>query len=50
MSYPGKMINISVDAKQTYQTIDGFGVNINARYWIAGLLPASIFTLSTLRT
>jgi len=40
MSHPGKMVNLSVDSEQTRQTIDGFGVNINARYWNPGLLPA----------
>ncbi len=40
MSHPGEMVNITVDAHQICQTIVGFGVNINARYWSAGLLPA----------
>jgi O-glycosyl hydrolase len=41
MSNPGKILQVKVDASKVFQTIDGFGVNINARYWIGSrLLPA----------
>jgi hypothetical protein len=40
MSHPGKMITLRVDANQTYQTLDGFGVNINSKYFDSRLLPA----------
>jgi len=28
-----RYVNVSVDGTQAYQTIDGFGVNINSKYW-----------------
>jgi len=28
-----RYVNVAVDAAQDYQTIDGFGVNINSKYW-----------------
>jgi O-glycosyl hydrolase len=40
MSHPGIKIDVHVDASQTYQQIDGFGVNINSRYFDTRLLPA----------
>ncbi len=40
MTHPGKMAMAHVDASRTFQTIDGFGVNINSRYWDKWLLPA----------
>jgi len=30
-----RYVNVSVDGTQAYQTIDGFGVNINSKYWDA---------------
>ena len=40
MAHPGKMIEVHVDAGQIFQQIDGFGVNINSRYFEPRLLPA----------
>ena len=40
MSHPGIMVDIRIDARPTFQTKDGFGVNINARYFEPRLLPA----------
>ena len=39
MSAAGKMVQIYVNANQAYQTIDGFGVNINSKQWQPPLLP-----------
>lgn len=47
MSDPGRKVNINVHADQSFQPIDGFGVNINARYWNDGKL---IPTMDLLRT
>ncbi|NWG19016.1 MAG: hypothetical protein HXY39_01695 [Chloroflexi bacterium] len=47
MTDPGRKVNIVVHADHVAQTIDGFGVNINARYWNDGKL---IPTLDLLRT
>lgn len=38
MSHPGNMVNIFIDATSAFQSIDGFGVNINAKYWNEGRL------------
>jgi len=35
-----KTIQVTVNAAQTYQTIDGFGVNINSKQWQPRLMPA----------
>lgn len=41
MSDAGKMLEIKVNAHHPFQSIDGFGVNINARYFVGDkLLPA----------
>jgi O-glycosyl hydrolase len=38
---PGSMARVRVDAARAHQTIDGFGVNINSKYWRDGaLVPA----------
>ncbi len=40
MHGPGSMARVRVDASRTHQTIDGFGVNINSKYWHDGeLIP-----------
>jgi O-glycosyl hydrolase len=46
MSNAGEMAEITVDGGRASQTIDGFGVNINAKYWNDGRL---IPTLDLLR-
>lgn len=46
MSNAGEMAEITVDGGRAFQTIDGFGVNINAKYWNDGRL---IPTLDLLR-
>ncbi len=38
MTTAGRMLQAAVDVRQVFQTIDGFGVNINAKYWNAGRL------------
>lgn len=38
MNSPGSMARVRVDASRTHQTIDGFGVNINSKYWNDGKL------------
>ena len=48
MTHPGKLITVHVDATRTFQTIDGFGVNINSRYWDKHLLPAMDLLLNDL--
>lgn len=49
MSYPGKMLKAQVNGNQTFQTIDGFGVNINSKYWKKGqLIPAMDLLLDDL--
>ncbi len=48
MTHPGKMAMVHVDASRTFQTIDGFGVNINSRYWDEWLLPAMDLLLNDL--
>jgi O-glycosyl hydrolase len=48
MTHPGKLITVHVDATRTFQTIDGFGVNINSRYWDDHLLPAMDLLLNDL--
>ncbi|NTV84769.1 MAG: hypothetical protein HGA23_10790 [Bacteroidales bacterium] len=41
MSEPTTFVPVMVDAGQVFQEIDGFGVNINSRYWKGeALLPA----------
>jgi hypothetical protein len=30
---PGRMLPIAVRADERFQTIDGFGVNVNSNYW-----------------
>lgn len=38
MQGPGSMACVRVDASCAHQTIDGFGVNINSKYWHGGKL------------
>lgn len=33
MNSPGSMARVRVDASRAHQTIDGFSVNINSKYW-----------------
>lgn len=40
MAHPGKMVNVTVDAGQVFQRVDGFGVNINSKYFDPRLMPA----------
>jgi hypothetical protein len=40
MSAPGRRLTISVGAAESFQTIDGFGVNINSKVFDERLLPA----------
>jgi O-glycosyl hydrolase len=40
MPTPGRTQTVTVDAAQSFQTIDGFGVNINAKAWEPRLMPA----------
>jgi len=41
MASAGTKVDVRLDLAKTYQTIDGFGVNINSKYWIRDqLLPA----------
>ena len=40
MSHPGSMCTLRLDAGQLFQRIDGFGVNINSKYFEPRLLPA----------
>ena len=47
MSDPGRRVNIAVHADQVSQTIDGIGVNINARYWNDGKLIPTLDLLCT---
>jgi O-glycosyl hydrolase len=46
MSNAGEMAEVTIDGGHAHQTIDGFGVNINAKYWNDGKL---IPTLDLLR-
>lgn len=40
MDHIKKLVNIQVDGTKKYQRIDGFGVNINSKYWDnGGLIP-----------
>jgi hypothetical protein len=41
MASAGTKVDVRLDFGKTYQVVDGFGVNINSRYWIGDrLLPA----------
>jgi hypothetical protein len=40
MPNPNQYLHVQVNALQTFQRIDGFGVNINAKSWEPRLLPA----------
>lgn len=41
MAHAGHIVQINVEAGRAYQIIDGFGVNINSKYWNQGkLIPA----------
>ncbi len=42
MTLAAYMANITIDGAEAYQTIDGFGVNINARYWADGKLATVV--------
>lgn len=42
MSDLGRKVDVVVDLDKGYQTIDGFGVNINARYWIGDKLKPAV--------
>ena len=48
MSAAGMMVQIRVNANQGFQTIDGFGVNINSKQWQPRLLPAMELLLDDL--
>ena len=48
MNPPSKITQVTVNAGQTYQTIDGFGVNINAKQWQPQLIPALELLLNDL--
>lgn len=49
MAHAGEMVEVRVDAGKVYQTIDGFGVNINSKYWDeARILPAMELLLDDL--
>jgi len=48
MSAAGKMVRMQVYANQAFQTIDGFGVNINSKAWQPRLLPAMELLLDDL--
>ena len=48
MPAAGKMVQIRVNANQTFQTLDGFGVNINSKQWQPRLLPAMELLLDDL--
>ncbi len=43
-----KTLSVTVNAHQTYQTIDGFGVNINSKAWQPRLMPAMELLLNDL--
>lgn len=50
MAHPGKKIEVIIDATRSFQKVDGFGVNINARYWKNGnLIPVMQLLLEDLR-
>jgi hypothetical protein len=40
MASPGKMVSVQVQAAPAFQTMDGFGVNINSKLFGSSLLPA----------
>ena len=40
MSDAGELAQVLVNGSTAYQRMDGFGVNINSRYFGEGLLPA----------
>ena len=40
MSHPGTFVNLRVNGSQPLQKIDGFGVNINSKYFDSRLMPA----------
>lgn len=42
MQGPGSMARVRVDASRTFQTIDGFGVNINSKCWNDGKLMPTL--------
>lgn len=49
MSDAGEMVPVLVDGERPYQTIDGFGVNINSKYWDERrILPAMELLLEDL--
>ncbi len=48
MSHPGRLVSVRVDAARSFQAVDGFGVNINSRYWEPALLPAMDLLLNDL--
>jgi O-glycosyl hydrolase len=48
MSSAGKIIQVQVNATQAFQTLDGFGVNINSKMWQPRLLPAMDLLLNDL--
>ena len=45
MVNPHRLINVKVSADTVYQTINGFGLNINSKHWSEALIP----TLDLLR-
>lgn len=40
MTHPGEMVTLRIKPAQTFQTIDGFGVNINSKVFDDRLMPA----------
>jgi len=48
MPAAGKMVKIHINANHAFQTIDGFGVNINSKQWQPRLLPAMELLLDDL--
>jgi hypothetical protein len=49
MSHPGEMVNISINGQERYQRVDGFGVNINSKYFDQHLLNAMDLLVNDLR-
>ncbi len=42
---PLRQIEVRVDSRKTFQRIDGFGVNLNSKYWEGGALAPVLETL-----
>lgn len=48
MSSAAKMVQVQVNANHAFQTLDGFGVNINSKAWQPCLMPAMELLLDDL--